>query len=253
MKIKLPFAIAGAVMLAAAPAGAATIDLTLANATATINGAIYTNTNTGSTGTGVIQSFVRVQDNGVADGYNATVRPVMPDVNTSPSFTHDLLLSAVGEVVRGGLTYYEFLLDINQTSANPLLSLDQLQIYTRATALTSADELSDLTGAGSTLRYNMDAGTDNEVLLNYNLNSGSGSGDLFLYVLKSAFGSEAEYVYLYSMFGNKGGAYAENDGFEEWAVRDSQATTVPDGGATAMLLGSVMVGIGMLRRKFGTS
>ncbi len=93
----------------------------------------------------MIQSFVRVQDNGVADGYNATVRPVMPDVNTSPSFTHDLLLSAVGEVSRNGQTYYEFLLDINQTAANPLLSLDQLQIYTRATALTSADELADLT------------------------------------------------------------------------------------------------------------
>ncbi len=93
---------------------------------------------------------------------------------------------------------------------------------------------------------------DNEVLLNYVLNSGSGSGDMFLYVLKSAFGSEAEFVYLYSMFGNKGGAYAENDGFEEWAVRDSQVT-VPDGGATAMLLGSVIVGIGMLRRKFARS
>jgi hypothetical protein len=249
MKIQLPIAIAAAVLLTAAPARATTYDLT-AGGQATINGAIFTTADYQATGTGLIDSFVRIQDNGNEEGYNATVRPVMPDVNTSPSFTHDLLLSAVGEATFSGVAYYEFLLDINQTNANPLLSLDQLLIYTRATALTSADELSDLTGAGSTLRYTMDLPANNEVLLNYSLNNGSGSGDMFVYVLKSLFGAETEFVYLYSQFGNKGGNYVTNDGFEEWAVRNTQITQVPDGGSTVALLGSALLGISMLRRRF---
>jgi len=250
MKIQLPIAaIAAAVLLTAAPASATTYDLT-AGGQYTINGALFITSDYAATGTGLIDSFVRMTTNdGTEEGYNATARPVMDDVNTSPTFTHDLLLSAVGEATFNGVTYYEFLLDDNQTNNNPLLSLDQLQIYTRATAITDANDLLSLSSS-SNLIYNMDAGTNNEVLLNYSLNNGSGSGDLFVYVLKSLFGAETQYVYLYSQFGAKGGAYAANDGFEEWAVRNTQITQVPDGGSTVALLGSALLGISMLRRRF---
>jgi hypothetical protein len=192
-----------------------------------------------------------VQDDGIADGYNADARPVMPDVNTSGTFTHDIQLSSVPLVNRGGTLYYEFLLDINQQNSNPLLSLDKIQIYTRATALATADTLVALTGS-STLRYDLDAGTDSELLLNYDLNSGSGSGDLFAYIPQSVFGATTDFVYLYSQFGGKGGDFAENDGFEEWAVRTPGTVTnsVPDGGATVALLGLAIVGVEGLRRRF---
>lgn len=221
---------------------ATTLDLT-AVTSGSINGAQYIRSDAASTGTGVIQSFVRVQNNGTAEGYNADARPVMPDVNTSPTFTKDIQLSAL-PIVNGA---YEFLLDINQQSASPFLSLDEIQIYTRSTPLGTANTLAALTGS-STLRYDMDGAGDSHVRLDYNLNSGSGSGDMFLYVPTSLFGANTDYVYLYSLFGAQGGIYAENDGFEEWAYRTA-AGTVPDGGTTALLLGSALLGLALVRRR----
>ena len=256
MKIKLPFVIAGAVLLTAAPAMALDLNLT-GGGTGTINSAIFTTNDSQATGSGVIDSFVRVHDpNGPAEGYNANARPVMPDVNSSPTFTHDIQVGNLPEVTLGGLVYYEFLLDINQNSNDPLLSLDELQIYTRTAPLATANTLAALTAAPSTLRYDLDVPADNRILLNYNLNSGSGSGDLFVYVLKSAFGaaSDSDYVYLYSLFGaDNAGDYSENDGFEEWAIRTTTPVNIPDGGATMTLLGSALLGVSFLRRRFGRS
>jgi hypothetical protein len=236
-------------LVAAMPLNAATIDLT-AGGSQTVNGAFFTTTDVGSTGTGVISSFVRVQDNGIADGYNSSVRPVMPDVNTSPTFTHELQLIDVPVVVNptGAVagSYYEFLLDINQTKESSLLSLDKIQIYTSAAALLTANTLTALTDNAS-LVYDLAANT---ILLNYQLNNGSGSGDLFVYVPVDLFGATSDYVYLYSMFGATGGEYAENDGFEEWAVRKtSNPPSVPDSGATVMVLGGALVALGLVRRR----
>ncbi|MEO6004940.1 MAG: hypothetical protein ABIZ04_03790 [Opitutus sp.] len=256
MKVSFSSTLVAVALVATLPLHAASLNLTAPLASGLINGAYFTNTDVGSTGTGVISSFVRVQDNGIADGYNATARPVMTDVNTSPTFTHDLQLIAVPIVVNPtgapAGSYYEFLLDINQTAANPLLSLDSIDIYTRSTALATAALLSDLTAAPSVLRYSLDTGGQNEILLNYVLNSGSGSGDLFAYIPVSYFAGalSTDYVYFYSMFGAKGGDYAENDGFEEWAVRTpTTPSKVPDGGVTVILLGGALLTVGMLRRR----
>ncbi len=255
--------LATAAVAATQPLRAVSLDLTGALTGGTINNAFFTRTEVGSTGTGTINSFVRIQDNGTEDGYNASARPVMTDVNTSPQFTRDIQLSTVPLLTNPQtLTgqYYEFLLDINQSANRPLLSLDALDIYTRTAPLTTANTLAALTGSGAVLRYSLDAGPagNSEILLNYNFGSGSGSGDLFAYIPASVFGTAlpTDYVYLYSMFGARGGDYAANAGFEEWAVRAApngvgggEIPGVPDGGATVTLLGMGLVVLAFLRRR----
>src|SRR6476620_10752973 len=75
----------------------------------------------GSSGTGLIQAIVRVQDPGGGDGtengYNTSFRPLSYEENTSPNFTTSLLLNAVPIVIIDSVQYYEFRLDINQLNS----------------------------------------------------------------------------------------------------------------------------------------
>ena len=48
-----------------------------------------------SSGTGLIQAFVRVQQDGIESGYNTSERPLVYNENSSPSFTKSLLLNQV--------------------------------------------------------------------------------------------------------------------------------------------------------------
>jgi len=237
------------------------IDLTTAGAgnATPVNGALYQQVPNQSTGTGVINPFLRIQATGTESGYNTNLA-----TNTTPfddkagTWTHDLHLSDLTVVTIGGVNYYQFLLDINQTAANPLLSLNNVQIFTRSTAIVTATEnLSDL----GTLRYNNDVGTGGNVTveLNYALNPGSGAGDMFMYVPTSAFAASpgvagalsTDFVYFYSLFGNANGS---NDGFEEWSlITNHPITGIPDGGATAGMLGMAMVGLGLMARRKNTS
>jgi hypothetical protein len=232
---------------------AVVLDLTTAGSSGTINGALFQQIPGATAGTGLINSFVRVQANGTEEGFNATVRPVMTNVGTDPNFTRDIRLSEV-PIVAGR---YEFLLDINQTLPGALLNLDALRIFTRGTAeggaLTAASQLTDLTNALNIhQRYSLDdliGGVNNTVTLNYALNSGSGAGDLAVYVPVSAFAgsSPSDFVYLYSRFG-EGGINPGNDGFEEWSVRVVQTAGVDDAGSSLVLLGLGLVAIGLTKR-----
>ena len=96
-----------------------TVDLTTGAAAGmqSVNGGFVTWTASQPTGSGFIDSFVRVSANtDCVQGYNTDSRPLQFDENTSATFTHDLLLSAVPIVNIGGVNYREFLLDINQTA-----------------------------------------------------------------------------------------------------------------------------------------
>ena len=259
-------------MIAPLPAGALiTCDLTTAGTScgpsADTNGAIYRDITLQPTGSGVIDPFVRTGTNDpVEAGYNTSFRPLSASIfesqiNTSPTFTHDLLLTAVPIVTIGGVQYREFVLDINQTNANPLLSLDNVKIFLSNTASATASTDPALAGGGTglgTLIYNLDGNKDNGILLNYTLNSGSGSGDMFLDVPNSLFTGGFSNVYLWSQFGaqdaNQPGFCANpptctnNDGFEEWAVQIPSGTPVPEP-ATMFLGGTGLVLFGYLARK----
>ena len=209
-------------LLAAAPSAHATITLDLtAGGSGTIDGAFFTTTNQSSTGSGVIDSFVRLNDgSGILEqGYNTSARPLQFDENSSPTFTHDILLASIPVVNINGTLYREFLLDINQQSSHPLLSLDQVKLFTNPNAFTDDNNPTNIASLG-TLIYNLDGSSDNGLKLDYNLNSGSGSGDLFMYIPDSLFPSTNQYVFLYSHFGDD---FNNNDGFEEWAVRVCKA------------------------------
>jgi hypothetical protein len=209
-----------------------------------IGDAWFYNANAAPTGTGVIDSFVRIHKKGIEQGYNTDGRPLYYDENHSPQFTRSLLLSDVPAVdLRGDGTFYrEFLLDINQqnNSKGHLLSLDEIAIYQA--------NVGNLTGPRTNLGdpvYDLDESTDNWLKLNYSLQHGSGSGDLLVYVPNSLFGDRT-YVYLYSMFGEN---QVGDAGFEEWAVRTgSVPPRVPVPAAALLgLLGLTSAGWGLRR------
>jgi hypothetical protein len=247
-RITIALGFATAVLLFTTDAYASGCDLYQTTSSCTFNGGVYNVVGPHPTGTGVIDSFLRVQMKGAEEGFNTGARPMLCDGRTcddktDPNYTRNLLSSSVPIVNIGGTEYRAFYLDINEPGADPknYLTLDQVEIYVSNTAsLTTHTSTSDGSLTGATKVYDMESGsTDNWVNLNYLLvGGGSGWGDMVLYVPNSLAFSTNQYVYLYSEFGcgatftaslacgnGSNRKYASQAGFEEWWVPGSTTTT----------------------------
>jgi hypothetical protein len=274
-----------AVLLAAVAAlvGASTanaayppIDLTTANTTVTssVDGTIWTNENLiQSSGTGVIEPFLRWQNNDTETGMNTDAQT--PPYDTKAGiWTHSITLGQLGIVTVGGIDYYVFTLDINEPNGSQsLLTLNELRIYTvdASAGGALADETAVQGAAGSTLNYNLDGTSDQTIYTDYSVsNTGSGESDVDFYIPTSFFAGASSTDYLY-MVVNSGLAGDTNgldsaDGFEEVraffgttttssttsttssSTSSTTTSTSPEPGTIA-LFGMGLIGLAAARRK----
>lgn len=222
------------------------LDLTVAGSDGFWNGAYFLQIDPQSTGTGVINSFCRLQAKGTERGYNTNGTPEFDTKGGAHTYAIQLGVVPLVQLPNESdqLTYYrEFVLDIDEgksQSGSQWLSLDDIEIY-----LAAADDLDSYPSLGMKV-YDLTTnpeGTGGEnvgIKLNYALDNGNGSGDMLMHIPESNFDgySDAMYLYLYSQFGLHD---ISGSGFEEWAVRSATNPPVPPvpipGAALLVLLG----------------
>ena len=221
-------------------AQATTIDLTAGTGNSgAANGAVFSNpSNVTTVGSGVMDPFVRIQNNGTESGFN-TDAAVSLDTK-SGTWTHSIQLGQIGMFTGdgtagtvNGTVYRQFYLDINQNKGSGnLLSLDRLQIRVGNSSTPANFTVAD---AGA-LVFDLDVGPNgaSKVLMDYSLFHGSGNGiDVGFLIPNAVFiGKNAtDYVTMFADFGNTAG-YEANAGFEEIAAAKCPLTAscAPPGG-----------------------
>jgi len=177
-------------------------------------GAYYSNNL--PSGTYKVDPFLQVRATGTESSYN----------------TSGLALSTVPLVTIGTVQYREFMLYIDEPGSDPMISLDQLQIFLSPSATLSSYNTTTRTLGGLTAIYDLDSGGDDWIKLNYQLAKSSGPGAMIVYIPNYLFTqSGGQYVYLYSQLGSN---LPSGGGMEEWWVRSTTGsktvTRVPEPG-----------------------
>jgi len=221
------------------------VDLTSGDS-GTINNGLFYFSSKQPTGTGVIDPFLRVQNDPTEEGYNTSGGTPFDD--KAGPWTHDIQFSDLQStlVTVNGTNYYQLLLDIDEPSGSKsLISLNKLQFYSSDTGGKTTLDLSQL----GTLRWSLDGQEESYVLLDSSRNHGSGSGDMYAYIPAAAFSGvdNADFIYMYCRFGDQAAANGNSEGgFEEWSL-----ATVPEAQALFPIV-SVIGAIGattLLRRR----
>ena len=243
LKILAVFSIALAL---GATAQATIVDLTTADS-GTANNALFYFSSKQPTGTGVIDPFLRVQNDPYEQGYNTSGGTPFDD--KAGPWTHDIQFSDLQttQVMVNGTAYYQLLLDVDEPGGNKsLISLDSLQFYTSSTGGKTTTDLSQL----GTLRWSLDGGEDSYIMLDASRNSGSGSGDMYAYIPASAFDgvSNSDFIYMYCRFGDQAAADGTTEGgFEEWSLA---ASPVPEVSSLLPIVGLIaLVGVSTISRR----
>jgi len=173
----------------------------------------------GAAGSGVFQSFVRVQGSPTESGYNTDNATLEFDTKAG-SFTHSILVSNIPVINVGGQNYWELFADVNETNSTAQISLNDLQVwFTTNASITGypfaspAEKVYDFAG---------------DVLIN-DVNGGSGQADLRYRIPLSGItipsgcgygdSSCTTYFVLYSKWGTTSATFNSDGGFEEWKVK----------------------------------
>ncbi len=163
-------------------------------------------------GSGATTSFLRLragQGSTLERGYNTNGTT---QFDTQKQGTKAILLSDLPTITVDNTTYYEFRIDLNESSSTPQIALSKLQVF--------QSNASNLTGYNSTTGQlgglNPVINLNGTVLLNASLNSGSGVGDVLVYLPGSAFTGNP-YIYTYAEFQNA------DSGFEEFSYANTTA------------------------------
>jgi hypothetical protein len=217
------------------------LDLTTPNSFGTISGAVFQQGSTGS-GTGNYVDFVQIQHNGSEQGYNTSYRPNQFNEGSSGNFNRDVQLGELAVTTYNGNQYLIFGLDVNERANEPLISLDEVQIYVSPTG--------NRTGYPNlgTLVYDMN-GT---VLLDYSLGHGSGWSDMTMLIPTDLITnySLSDHLYLYSSFGNYHSGcenWTTSDGAEQWAINEDGPRYVIPEPSSALLVAMSAGFLGMFR------
>lgn len=187
----------------------------------TVDGRAYFTTDfTKTEGTGVIRPFLSIQGNGTESGFN--ISQGVLDTKRNGQYTVTQRVSDLQTVNVDGVSYYSFLLDINEpNNSNSTISIESIKIYTSSKLYTSLESLS----SKGTLQFDLDGLTPTTLVYN-DRNSGSGQGDIAFFIPVSAVAGvpSDHYFYMYQEFG--GGSAQTGSGYEE-TTHGANLTFVP--------------------------